>query len=631
MPTLDVQGVGKVQVDDSFLKLPSDQQQKIVEDIASQVRASSVAKDMGRTWGGAAVEAVGNVPASAGQFVKNMAQPFIHPVETAENLASIAKGVAQKTGLVSGTDAEKYADALGEFFMQRYGSLEAVKRTLAHDPVGLAADASMFLTGGGTALARAPGLVGRAGEVAGAVGRAIDPINAAVGGAKAVGLGASVVGGGMVAPAATARADLSRALARDNMTAQGAEAAGQALSGDRRATLADVGGENVRGLTERVAQTPGAGRTTVIPFLTNRQEGQADRIADDLSQLTGTHKSAFSAVTDTMQERAAQSKPLYEAGMNFNARADGDIVKAWTDATQSGWGKAILNSGSLRRNLQSEYGIKDITDAPLMPLIDAWKKAADDLVGQNVRSGGKNTARTISQTRDSVLDIVRQKNQAYDQALGAWAGKSKYLDAIEEGKGILGKIGADELHANLAKLGDSEKEAFRIGAVSTIISKMGNDPAKLGDMTKYLRSPEVRGKVAAIMPTPEAAAAWERRLGFEVQSSELVGQSLRNSATARRLGEMHDAKGIVGDLVLDAFSGGTSHSLLRRLVVGIGNKARDTFRSRTDAELAKLLTRSPQGLSGQLAPRRPLLPPLPYRGGARGAFQAGRASNVGGQ
>jgi hypothetical protein len=294
--------------------------------------------------------------------------------------------------------------------------------------------------------------------------------------------------------------------------------------------------------------------------------------------------------------------------------------------TESGWGKAILNSGALRKNLQTEYGIKDITDAPLMPLIDAWKKAADDLVGSNIRNGSKNTARTISQARDSVLDVVRQKNPA----LSAWAGKSKYLDAIEEGKGILGKVGADELRANLAKLGDSEKEGFRLGAVSSIISKMRGDPAKLADLTKYLRSPEVRDKVAAIMPSKAAADAWKRRLDFEVGSSELIGQSLRNSATARRQAEMADANGIVGDLVLGAFSGGASHSLLRRLVVGIGNKARDTFRSRTDAELAKLLTRSPQGLSGKLA-AKPLLPPLPYRGVARGAFQAGRASNVGGQ
>jgi hypothetical protein len=37
------------------------------------------------------------------------------------------------------------------------------------------------------------------------------------------------------------------------------------------ATLADVGGENIKGLAERVAQTLAAGRTIVVPELTARK------------------------------------------------------------------------------------------------------------------------------------------------------------------------------------------------------------------------------------------------------------------------------------------------------------------------------------------------------------------------
>ena len=60
--------------------------------------------------------------------------------------------------------------------------------------------------------------------------------------------------------------------------------------------------------------------------------------------------------------------------MNFNARADADIVKAWEEATSTGWGKSILNSGTLKRNIQTEYGIKDISRAPLMTLINSGGK-----------------------------------------------------------------------------------------------------------------------------------------------------------------------------------------------------------------------------------------------------------------
>src|SRR5690606_13857809 len=77
------------------------------------------------------------------------------------------------------------------------------------------------------------------------------------------------------------------------------------------ATLADAGGENVRGLVERVAQTPGAGRTKVIPRLTQRQQGQMNRMAVDLRNLTGTHKNARQTIDETMEARKVAASPLY--------------------------------------------------------------------------------------------------------------------------------------------------------------------------------------------------------------------------------------------------------------------------------------------------------------------------------
>ena len=190
------------------------------------------------------------------------------------------------------------------------------------------------------------------------------------------------------------------------MTPEGVEAAGQALAADRPgATVADVGGANVAGLVERVAQTPGAGRTTVKPFLTARQEQQADRISTDLADLTGTKKSAFDAVNETMQQRATQGKPLYDKAMNFNARADADIVDALTKRPSPAGAPAFSKAAHCAAICRREFGIKDVADAPLMVLIDSWKKAADDLVGATVRAGNKNTARTITEARDSVLDV----------------------------------------------------------------------------------------------------------------------------------------------------------------------------------------------------------------------------------
>lgn len=156
--------------------------------------AKGVADDISKmSAGDIAKTAVSNIPSSAAEFAKNTAQPFIHPVETAENLGSIGKGVLQKLGVVSGDDATKYADAVGKFLMDRYGSVDAIKRTIATDPVGLAADLSLVLTGGGSLLARAGGVAGKVGKVAAEAGRIVDPLTAAGAAVKTAGKGAATV------------------------------------------------------------------------------------------------------------------------------------------------------------------------------------------------------------------------------------------------------------------------------------------------------------------------------------------------------------------------------------------------------------------------------------------------------
>jgi hypothetical protein len=129
-----------------------------------------------------------NVGPSAKRFGQDMLQMVTDPVGTAKTLGKVGVGAAQKV-IPGEQEYEPYADAVGQFFADRYGGLDNVKRTLAEDPVGFAADLSTVLTGGQMALLRAPGIAGQVGRAAGTVSRAVDPINATLKGAQAVGKG----------------------------------------------------------------------------------------------------------------------------------------------------------------------------------------------------------------------------------------------------------------------------------------------------------------------------------------------------------------------------------------------------------------------------------------------------------
>ena len=118
-------------------------------------------------------EAISNIPASAKRFAGGLYEAVTSPIQTAKGVLDIGAGALQKVlpesavnfinqfegNPAAATRAIEAANAAGGLIKDRYGSYEGIKRTLAEDPVGAAADLSTLLVGGSMATARvAPGI-----------------------------------------------------------------------------------------------------------------------------------------------------------------------------------------------------------------------------------------------------------------------------------------------------------------------------------------------------------------------------------------------------------------------------------------------------------------------------------------
>lgn len=612
------------------------------DEVLARVKAQSVADDMSNTsWGQVGLSAVQNIPGSAVEFAKSLAQPFMHPIDTAKSMADLNIGVQQKLdkagtigqgakaalsaldpveGFMSSAlsitkklgidvgDKSGTVDALAKFFMDRYGSVAALKKTISTDPVGVLADAATVLSGGEAIGARAPGIIGETARAMGTVGRVIDPVSLGVKGVKvAANLRSGAVG----------NRDVLRALQRDQMTPASAVQAGAQVAQERpgMSTLADVGGENIQGLVERVAQTPGAGRTDLIPTLKARQGQQLERISTDLMELTGTKKSAFQAIADTIAERKQGATPLYNAAYEAGDRpiwsdelerlsAAPEVQQAMRRAV-SGWQRTQIANGygAMNPGARVEGGLLKILGGrvPVFPNLQFWdyvKGALDDMArGAITREGATRKGRDLTVISQKLRNELDRMVPQYAAARRSWAGPAAYIDAINDGREVLSRsVSSEEIAAKMAGFdSEAERQGYRTGVVSSILVRLGNNPTALADLTRELRSPEMRKKIAAIMPTPELADKWRKRLNLEVKSSELVGRALKGSPTARRLAEMSDAS-VVGDLVKDSLlSVGRPTHLAIRIATAIPKFVRDTLRSRADQRIARLLT-SPAAL-----------------------------------
>lgn len=267
-------------------------------------------------------EALANVGPSAVSFYKGLVTAITNPVQTVSGVLDVGAGALQNllpkdlVDLVNQIDnnpeaakrAVDTANAVGGMFKDRYGSVEALKNTLATDPVGAAADLSTLFTGGASATARIAPAASKGLNTAAKYTNPLAPVTTATG----YGLALSAKGAGNVVDAITGQRATTRAgnivrnaLTEEGRTPQNIAAAQNALVNAPAGTtvrqaLADVTSPQIQYLGETVQAKTAPGRALSI------QEAQeAERIAR-LQAVTPNLTAAELARTNV-------SKPFYNA------------------------------------------------------------------------------------------------------------------------------------------------------------------------------------------------------------------------------------------------------------------------------------------------------------------------------
>ena len=267
-------------------------------------------------------EALANLPSSAANFYKGLLTAITNPAQTAMGVLDVGAGTLQNllpkelVDLVNQIDnkpeaakrAVDVANAAGGVLKDRYGSVEALKNTLATDPVGAAADLSMLFTGGASATAR---IAPTTSKVLSAVGKYTNPLLPVTTAAN-YGLALSAKGAGNVVDAITGERAATRAgnIVRNALTEEGRApqnlaAAQNALANAPpnmtvRQALADVTSPQIQYLGQTVESKTAPGRALSV-----QQAQEAERMA----RLQG--------VTPNLQSAEAMrgnvSTPLYTA------------------------------------------------------------------------------------------------------------------------------------------------------------------------------------------------------------------------------------------------------------------------------------------------------------------------------
>lgn len=201
-------------------ELPNVQQAIKAGFTPSQIIEEYMLSSMGA--GEVATRAIKNLPSSFGGLVSGLAQAVTSPIQTAKSVLDLGAGILQNVlpeSVVQTIGEDKasrdIANRVGQFYVDRYGSVEGAKRAIAQDPAGVLADVSTILTGGAGAARLGAGgaaLASRAGvpisqaaitgplavaEQLSSAAKTIDPLAAA---ARTTAATISNVGKGILAP-----------------------------------------------------------------------------------------------------------------------------------------------------------------------------------------------------------------------------------------------------------------------------------------------------------------------------------------------------------------------------------------------------------------------------------------------
>lgn len=558
-------------------------------------------------------------------------QPMLPGVlgELTKNLPLAAAPLMQ--GVTLGYYDELMGLARSSFSDQSYDEarnyeLAKLKRARSEAPIGSAVTeiagavvpAAAVAATGGAALGPAAtslGSIGRAataGAVEGAVygsgtadegGRAEGALTggllgAGIGGGLQAGAnalrGAYKIGVNAVAPAVAARNELRRAVDRDGLTPdqlrQNYDEARQVLGSE--AMLVDAGGENVKGIAERLAITPGEGKEKIANALTQRAVGQLGRIVGSLRSLTGTRRTAHEAISQSIDAARANALPVKQTAMQYDPMNDMAVVNTFQQLARTPSGKKALKSA---QEIAGNEGHEIDVAAPTMQDIDYFIRGLNHRIDgeTTVRLNGQETLTPIGvsilKLKKRMLDPLDKANPDYAKFRSIWSGEESFQRAVKKGEHF-DRLSSERLQSMFAGMSQSEQTAFRIGAIARLKDKMGNSAAKLPDFTRQLNSPNMREKILAILPA-QSRDKWQKVLDVESGTSDVAQKALGNSRTAAREALRDDEELYAIDMIADLATGTGFATAARQFFGNALRKSKQTatLSGRKDSELARML------------------------------------------
>lgn len=386
----------------------------------------------------------------------------------------------------------------------------------------------------------------------------------------------------------------------------------EAARSGKPATLADVGGENVKALAGNVARQPGEARGIMSQFLTQRDQGAASRLSGDISRYVSGGPSMNKTVEALVQSRSAANKDLWANAMSLQGIWSPRMAQFVGDPAV----KAGLKRGFELERLESladnrpfdptQMGIG--TDAegnvvlqkvPSMRVLQMAKEGIDAMIAdERDPLTGRFSKRGVAleKVRKAFLGEIDALDTtgAYKAARDAWSGPSASMDAVRSGSAVF-RQSPDEIASEFGKLSAGDQEFYRLGVADAIREKLAKTGLSGDEAKSIIRNPWVRDQLRPIFRSPAEFTAFVDAVTHESRMFGTQRGILGGSQTASRIAEDEsgeNATAAAGAHAAESIAGGHWISAIKHVLKMIKDKVIQP-NPRLNEEIAKLLLQTP--------------------------------------
>lgn len=339
---------------------------------------------------------------------------------------------------------------------------------------------------------------------------------------KAVGLAT----GQTVDAANRAKAKLLEAMYRDKVSPADLEKMIQAAT--KPVGIVDIAGENVKSLADVAQKYPSEARQAAKLALEERAAGQAGRIQGDISKYLGGFTDPFDYTTAIAQRQKQVSSPLYQKAYSYGEVTEPSVLK-FLELPQ--FKTAAKEAQAL---LAAEGRTVDMS-RPTVETLDNIKRGLDVLIEKETDSFGKvsKLGNIYKNKKNEFLSELDSAVPDFGRARAAFAGEAELLDATKLGQDFY-KQTAAEANRTFAKLSPSEQEAYKVGALDAVKTKIQTAKDTADIRKRIFGSPEERQRVSSLFPDDATFKQFEKDMMTESMMRKTQEKILGNSATAER-------------------------------------------------------------------------------------------------